>query len=193
MAGRVFAITGAFGALGSAVARAAAAQGARIALIDYASQAPSGLPKDALVLPGIDLTDAVAAAAAIDAVADRFGGLDALLNIAGGFAWETVAGGSSESWYSLYRLNVLTATNASRAAIPIMRSASWIGSASSSTPRTCIRSSSHRSNVEDCELVARTHSGALCHNATICGSRRSYAERPQPVTCLCDAAKDVSV
>lgn len=123
MAGRVFAITGAFGVLGSALARAAAAQGCRLALIDYAPEAPAGLPSDGdvLVQAGVDLTDAGAAGAAIDAVADRFGGLDALLNIAGGFKWETVAGGSMESWYSLYRLNVLTASNAARPAIPHLK------------------------------------------------------------------------
>lgn len=123
MAGRVFAITGAFGVLGSAVARAAAAQGHRLALIDYANEAPADLPSggEVLVQAGVDLTDANAAGAAIDAVADRFGGLDALLNIAGGFRWETVAGGSMESWYWLYRLNVLTASNAARSAIPHLK------------------------------------------------------------------------
>ena len=123
MAGRVLAITGAFGVLGSAVAKAAAAQGSRLALIDFASEAPAELPSgpDVLVLGGVDLTDAVQAGAALDAAADRFGGLDALLNIAGGFAWETVQGGDIQTWPRLYRLNVLTATNASRAAVPHLR------------------------------------------------------------------------
>ena len=40
MAGRVIAITGASGVLGSAVALAAAEAGARLALIDYAATAP---------------------------------------------------------------------------------------------------------------------------------------------------------
>jgi NAD(P)-dependent dehydrogenase (short-subunit alcohol dehydrogenase family) len=119
---RVIVITGAFGALGSAVAAAAAAEGARVALIDFA-QAPAAGARlsDAFVEGGVDLTDSNRAGAAIDAVADRFGGIDALLNIAGGFRWETVEGGHAESWYSLYRLNVLTAANASRSAIPHLR------------------------------------------------------------------------
>ena len=41
MAGRVIAITGAFGVLGSAVAKAAAGQGARLALIDFAQDGPT--------------------------------------------------------------------------------------------------------------------------------------------------------
>jgi NAD(P)-dependent dehydrogenase (short-subunit alcohol dehydrogenase family) len=123
MAGRVYAITGAFGALGSAVARAAAAQGARLALIDFAKTPPPGLPGggDVLVLGGVDLTDAVAAGAAIDAVADRFGGLDVLLNIAGGFRWETLETSLAEGWHRLFLMNVQTAANASRAAIPYLR------------------------------------------------------------------------
>ena len=40
MSGRVIAITGAFGVLGSAVAKAAAEQGARVALIDFAKTPP---------------------------------------------------------------------------------------------------------------------------------------------------------
>ena len=119
MAGRIVAITGAFGVLGSAVAKAAAAQGARLALIDFAKDGPS--PDGALALGGVDLTDPAQAATAMDAVAERFGGLDALLNIAGGFAWQTLADGPAETWAGLYRLNVLTAANASRAAIPHLK------------------------------------------------------------------------
>ena len=119
MAGRVVVVTGAFGVLGAAVARAAAAQGARLALIDFA---PGGAVVDgALVLPGVDLTDAVQAGAAMDRVADHFGGVDALLNIAGGFVWEKIEGGDWQSWPRLFQLNVLTATNASRAAVPHLR------------------------------------------------------------------------
>jgi len=123
MAGRVIAITGAFGVLGQAVAKAAAAQGARLALIDFASEPPAGLPSGdgVLVLGGVDLTDPVHAGAVVDAVVERFGGIDALLNIAGGFKWETVQDGSIESWPAMYRLNVLTAANACRAAIPHLK------------------------------------------------------------------------
>jgi NAD(P)-dependent dehydrogenase (short-subunit alcohol dehydrogenase family) len=121
MAARVIAITGGFGVLGSAVAKAAAEQGARLALIDTAWAVPSRCPAEALVLGGVDLTDPAKAGAAIEAVVARFGGLDALLNIAGGFKWETLEDGAQESWSDLYRLNVLTAANASRAAIPHLR------------------------------------------------------------------------
>jgi NAD(P)-dependent dehydrogenase (short-subunit alcohol dehydrogenase family) len=121
MAGRAFAITGAFGVLGCAVAEAAAAAGMRVALIDRAWDVPGRCPGEALVLGGVDLTDAVQAGRAIDTAAEKFGGLDALLNIAGGFRWEKLEGGDIGTWPDLWKLNVLTATNASRSAIPHLR------------------------------------------------------------------------
>ena len=123
MAARIYAITGACGVLGQAVAKAAHATGARLALIDHAPHAPEGSPSggDVVLLGGVDLTDPDAASAAIDGAAERFGGLDVLLNIAGGFAWETHAQGSPGTWTRLHRMNVETAANASRAAIPHLK------------------------------------------------------------------------
>ncbi|HEX7886706.1 MAG TPA: SDR family NAD(P)-dependent oxidoreductase [Phenylobacterium sp.] len=123
MAARIIAITGAFGVLGQAVAKAAAAAGARLALIDFAKEAPAGTPAgpDVLVLAGRDLTHAEHASATMDAVAERFGGLDVLLNVAGGFIWETLQDGSPDSWPAMHRLNLVTAANASRAAIPHLK------------------------------------------------------------------------
>ena len=121
MGDRVIAITGAFGVLGSAVAKRAAASGARLALIDFAPAPAGPVPDGALALGGVDLTDAGAAATALDAVAAKFGGLDVLINVAGGFRWETLEDGSADSWAGLYRMNVLTTANASRAALPHLR------------------------------------------------------------------------
>ena len=123
MAGRVFAITGASGALGSAVAKAVVSQGCRVALIDHIHDTPHGLTDgdDVLILGGVDLTDAASAKAAIEAAVARFGGLDVVLNIAGGFSWEMVEGGGAETWRRLFRLNVETAANVCRAAIPYLK------------------------------------------------------------------------
>jgi NAD(P)-dependent dehydrogenase (short-subunit alcohol dehydrogenase family) len=117
MDGKVIVVTGASGALGKVVAEVALARGARVAGIDHA---PSQIAATAnrLELGGVDLTDPAQAKTAIDTVAARFGRLDALLNIAGGFAFETVAEGDTRTWQRMYALNVLTALNASRSAIP---------------------------------------------------------------------------
>ncbi|SIO56959.1 NADP-dependent 3-hydroxy acid dehydrogenase YdfG [Bradyrhizobium erythrophlei] len=116
MDGKVVVITGASGALGKVVAEQALARGARVAGIDYA---PAQLPATPtrLELGSVDLTDAAAAKTAIDAVAAHFGKIDALINIAGGFAYETVVDGYPTTWARMYALNVTTALNASRAAI----------------------------------------------------------------------------
>ena len=42
----------------------------------------------------------------------------ALINVAGGFAFEMIAEGDPKTWQRMYALNVLTALNASRSAIP---------------------------------------------------------------------------
>jgi NAD(P)-dependent dehydrogenase (short-subunit alcohol dehydrogenase family) len=117
MDGKVIVVTGALGALGRVVTDLALARGARVASVDHA---PTQVPatSDQLELGGVDLTDAAAAKKAIDHAAAHFGRLDALINIAGGFAFETVADGDPKTWPRMYALNVTTALNASRAAIP---------------------------------------------------------------------------
>lgn len=117
MNGKVIVVTGALGALGRVVVDEALARGARIASVDHA---PTQIPATAglLELGGVDLTDAAQAKKAIAAAASHFGKMDALVNIAGGFAFETVADGDPKTWQRMYALNVMTAMNASRAAIP---------------------------------------------------------------------------
>src|SRR5262249_15151813 len=116
MHGKVLVVTGALGALGKVVAETALSRGARVAGIDYApSQAPATAER--IEVGGVDLSDAAQAKAAIDVAAKHFGQLDALINIAGGFAFETVGDGNIKTWQRMYALNVLTALNASRAAL----------------------------------------------------------------------------
>lgn len=117
MNGKVIVVTGALGALGRVVAEEALARGARIACIDHA---PTQVPATAerLEFGGVDLTDPAQAMKAIKAAAAHFGRLDALINVAGGFAFETVTDGDPATWQRMYALNVTTALNASRAAIP---------------------------------------------------------------------------
>jgi NAD(P)-dependent dehydrogenase (short-subunit alcohol dehydrogenase family) len=117
MDGKVIIVTGASGALGTVVAASAEARGARVAAIDHAASQVQATPTR-IELGGVDLTDATQARKAIDAAVAHFGKLDALINIAGGFAFETIAEGDPKTWQRMYALNVLTALNASRAAIP---------------------------------------------------------------------------
>ena len=115
---RTLVITGGHGVLGRAVLEAAVADGLNVAVIDHArgQTAPDGV----LELGSVDLTDGAAADRAMNAVIERFGRIDALLNIAGGFVWQTVDD-AEPAWDRMYALNVTTALNATRAALPSLR------------------------------------------------------------------------
>lgn len=115
-------VTGAFGALGRVVAERFAAAGHRVARLDYAPTAPAPLA-GGIDIGGIDLTDANAAQNAFEHVAEAFGGIDTLINIAGGFVWQTLADGDFANWGKMYAINVATAATASRAALPFLRKA----------------------------------------------------------------------
>jgi NAD(P)-dependent dehydrogenase (short-subunit alcohol dehydrogenase family) len=118
MNGKIIVVTGASGALGKVVVQAARLRGARVAEIDHASQATTGTDANSLKIGGIDLSDAAQATNAIATAASQFAGFDVLINIAGAFTFEMIDGGSNDSWQKMHRLNLLTALNASRAAIP---------------------------------------------------------------------------
>lgn len=123
--GKTIVVTGGFGALGSAVAEAAVERGASVAALDYAPAAPAGLAEQlgskALIGGGFDLSLPHAAQRAMAEVSARFGRVDALLNIAGGFRWEKIAdAANTENWDRMFAINLKTALNASRAALPYL-------------------------------------------------------------------------
>lgn len=124
MNGKIIVVTGASGALGKIVVQAALARGARVAEIDHAPQAAAKAEPDRFQVGGVDLSNAVQAGAALAQAAAHFNGIDALLNIAGAFTFGTVADSDNMSWETMHRLNLLTALNASRAAIPYLEKSS---------------------------------------------------------------------
>ncbi|BFI97370.1 MAG: SDR family oxidoreductase [Rhodanobacter sp.] len=111
-------VTGAFGALGAAVVQAVLDAGAQVAAIDRVS-VPASL-EAAHGFGGVDLADPSEAKHAIDAAAETLGGIDALVNIAGAFRWETLANGDLDTWDLLYRINLRTAVAASKAVLPYL-------------------------------------------------------------------------
>jgi NAD(P)-dependent dehydrogenase (short-subunit alcohol dehydrogenase family) len=123
MQDRVVVVTGAFGALGAAVARGFATRGARLALFDLA-QPPAALQREIgarhLFIGGVDLGEVEATRKAMAAAAMRFGGIDVLVNVAGGFQWQTLLEGSVETWDQLYRMNLRTAVVSCKAALPAL-------------------------------------------------------------------------
>jgi NAD(P)-dependent dehydrogenase (short-subunit alcohol dehydrogenase family) len=114
MKGKTVVVTGGGGALGSTVGRVAGERGANVVLIDIAPLAEG----PGLRLGGVDLTDLTAVMRAMDEVKAKTGRLDALLNIAGGFRWQTLEHGDLGIWDALHSLNLKTAVTASKAALP---------------------------------------------------------------------------
>lgn len=112
-------VTGGFGVLGQAVAAAFAAQGDRVTRIDYAASAHQALD-GALDIGGVDLTDAAATGSAVDRAIAAHGGIDVLVNVAGGFTWETLEDGSIDSWARMQSMNLMTAATISKAALPAL-------------------------------------------------------------------------
>ena len=116
MSKRVTVITGASGVLGRAIADAALARGDAVAAIDFGPVARED-DDDWMGLGGMDLTDPAAAQTALNAVAQRFGRIDNLLNAVGGFVWQTTDG-PLEAWDRMHRMNLTTVLNVCRAALP---------------------------------------------------------------------------
>ena len=119
--GRKIAITGAAGSLGSAMVRAALDAGAVVAAIDHAPMPPALASLEGVhEFSGIDLTAKGAADDVMQKIGAQLGGLDALVNIAGTFRWETVEKGDLATWDLLFNVNVRTAVAASKAALPLL-------------------------------------------------------------------------
>jgi NAD(P)-dependent dehydrogenase (short-subunit alcohol dehydrogenase family) len=115
------ALTGVAGTLGRATAETLMKSGYAIIGIDRAGQIP-GSEDFALALSGVDLTSPEESAAAFERIARELGSLHALVNIAGGFVWETVESARLDTWERLYKINVATALNCSKAALPLLLS-----------------------------------------------------------------------
>jgi len=114
-------VTGAFGALGMAVASTFREQGSVVALLDLAEPPASvgaafGAPH--CVLGGIDLTHTATAGAAMQTVLQAMGSIDVLVNIVGGFRWQTLEQGDSDSWDAMFMINLKTAVVTTKAALP---------------------------------------------------------------------------
>ncbi|HZA80973.1 MAG TPA: SDR family oxidoreductase [Actinomycetes bacterium] len=115
--GVVAAVTGGGSGIGLATGRLLAGRGANVAALDLdpAAAAGSALPLTA------DVTDEASVEAAVAAVAERYGGLDVLVNNAGIGATGTVEDNSYEEWRRVLDVNLLGIVRASRAALPHLR------------------------------------------------------------------------
>jgi NAD(P)-dependent dehydrogenase (short-subunit alcohol dehydrogenase family) len=112
-------ITGGFGVLGQAATEIFIGSGDKVARIDFAS-VPQFPIANVLDVGGVDLTDAGATQAAIDKIVEQHGGIDVLVNIAGGFAWETLQGGSTETWTKMLSMNLMSNVIVTKLSLPLL-------------------------------------------------------------------------
>ena len=123
---KVVMITGAAGNLGRAVAQAFASHGAKLVLID---RQIDGLQAefrdlDRHLLLQVDLLHQEDATAAGQATVDRFGRIDVLCNVAGGFRMgEAVHETSESTWDFLLGLNAGSVLHMAQAVVPHMLAA----------------------------------------------------------------------
>ena len=121
---RVAIITGASGNLGRAVVKAFQERGARTVLFDmhraHLEQA-FGSETERMRFAALNLLDSSQVEAAVKATVARFGRIDALANLAGGFKMGPPVHATSDAdWNFLLDLNARTVLNMARAVVPQM-------------------------------------------------------------------------
>ena len=126
--GLVALVTGGASGIGAAAAEELSSGGARVAVLDLQT---SDVRPPLLAVP-CDVSDDSSCRSAIEAVVDRFGGLDIVVNNAGIGAQGTVAENSDAEWHRVFDINVVGMVRIVRAALPHLRA-----SAAASVVNTC--------------------------------------------------------
>ena len=124
---RVFLVTGAAGAIGTAIGRVLVSTGARVFLLDLdgdgASAAASRLDPDGIRARGgaVNVTVPAEAKGAVDAALDAFGRLDGLVNNAGTIVMNAAEDATAEEWQHHFDVNATGAFVMAQAAATVMR------------------------------------------------------------------------
>ena len=117
--GRVVVITGAKGGLGTTVTEAFLAAGATVVGISRSIKQTDFTHKNFTAVQA-DFSSGAAVSQAAGEIATRFGRVDALVHVMGGFAGGTVAETDDETWRRMLDLNLNSGFYAARAFIPYL-------------------------------------------------------------------------
>ena len=115
--GLVAIITGGASGIGAAVVRRLHEGGASVAVFDLDI---AGIPDYAFGV-NVNVSDDDSVRAGVDAVIEKFGRLDIVVNNAGIGAQGDVAANSDEEWHRVWDVNVIGMARISRAALPYLR------------------------------------------------------------------------
>jgi 3-oxoacyl-[acyl-carrier protein] reductase len=126
-AGKIALVTGGGNGIGAATCRAFAAAGARVAVLDRATEAAEAVAKEITSRGGnataypIDVADRAGFTEVAAAVAATMGGIDILVNGAGTTVRRMIPDMSPEDWDRVIAVNLTGAFNGIQAVLPHMR------------------------------------------------------------------------
>lgn len=142
LAGTVAIVTGGGGGLGGAISRDLAANGVHLAVIDIDADAVDAVRGDlgdgAIVMRG-DVREPEQLAALFEAVDERWGRLDTLVNVPGGTFAAPFVETRPKGWDALLRMNLVHVLHACALAVPRMRAGGRGGSIVNLTTIECHR------------------------------------------------------
>jgi NAD(P)-dependent dehydrogenase (short-subunit alcohol dehydrogenase family) len=110
--GKAAIVTGGLGGIGMAAAERLASEGAAVALVDRTQSAQAAETLKALGAPdvlslAVDVADEAAVRAACETVAERFGGLDVVVNVAGVMIYKPLAELTGADWTANLAVNLM--------------------------------------------------------------------------------------
>lgn len=120
---KVAIVTGGATLIGAAVARQLHAYGAQVAVLDLDAAGAARVAEadpQRLMAVGVDLTDDAALQAAVAQVAQHFGGVDLLVNLACSYL-DNGAASPRQEWQQALDVNLVSAVMAARAVHPLMK------------------------------------------------------------------------